>query len=559
MERRNFLKNILPLAAIPLVSDKLFANVLNPASISQEALAMIAGDIDRVLVLVRMDGGNDGLNTVIPLDQYEKLINPKVRKDLMTPLNQILSLKNTTTLGLHPSLGAFQKIYNDDQLSIIQGVANTAGVFSHFHGIDQWETASDKQNTYYSGWIGRYLEKTYHLASTNYPNTCMPDPLAIEVGAGTFLGRGTGAILSQKISPGFNGSLTELVENYTNDDLSVNMKEELTFLRAQQGFTNDYGKKIVAAWKKGRNSSITYPNSVVPKSHPTIKPTNLAQQLKIVARLIHGGLKTRIFVVSIGNFDTHTKQVSTSWHSLLLKDLGDAIGAFQNDINQLGIGDRIVGMTYSEFGRRVVQNGDGGTEHGLAAPMFVFGNKVRGGVIGNNYIINDVNTINSSSNVPIQYDYRQVYNTVLTDWFGVCKSDAIDIIKKDVQPVANVFKAGVNLSPCLMGSLVNPLSTECKNIVNVVEITGDDHDLYARIQPNPSNGAFKVVPVAGFNYDKNINVKIMDMQGKLVYNNSLIVSENEEIQLDVLLQPQMYILSLANDNKVLHQKIVIAK
>ncbi|MBK8668350.1 MAG: DUF1501 domain-containing protein [Saprospiraceae bacterium] len=364
MERRNFLKNILPLAAIPLISDRLFANVLHPASLRPETIEMLAGDIDRVLVLVRMDGGNDGLNTLIPLDQYAALIDPKVRKDLMSIENQILKLKNTTTLGMHPSMSAMRSMYDDDQLSIIQGVGNTANVFSHFHGIDQWETASDSTQTYYSSWIGRYIEKTYRLASTHYPNTCMPDPFVIEVGQNTLLGRGTGSLYSQTLNPEFNGNITELLDFYGDGDLSNNMKEELKFLRQQQSFTNDYGKKIIKAWNDGNNSSVVYPPSSISNNHPNVKPTTLAQQLKIVARLLKGGLKTRIFVVSIGNFDTHVSQVTSNWHSLLLKDLSEAIGAFQKDINQLGLADRVLGMTYSEFGRRVVQNGFGGTEHG---------------------------------------------------------------------------------------------------------------------------------------------------------------------------------------------------
>jgi len=519
-------------------------------------MSMIQGDIDRVLVLIKLNGGNDGLNTIIPLEQYANLIDARVRKDIMVAENKILRVNGNDTIGFNPAMVEMAKLFNAQKLSIVQGVANTSGIYSHFHGMDQWESASDQFKTYSSGWIGRYIEKTYHLSATHYPNQCMKDPLAIEIGTSSIVTRGTGAILAQNLSPYFNGNVTQLLENYDDSGISENMKRELDFIRQQQGFTNDYGNKIINAWKNGTNSSsVTYPNSTIPSDY-VIPSTTLSQQLKIVARLVKGGLKTRIFVVSIGNFDTHFNQgKENGWHHLLLKDLSDAIGAFQKDIENLNIADRIIGMTYSEFGRRVAANSGGGTEHGLAAPLFIFGNKVKGSVIGQNYKINDISAVNAFSTVPIQYDYRQVYTSVLQDWFSVCKSDAVEIIKKELDPIPGIFKDGTSLTPCILGPLINPLKSEC--IVNIIEVSGDDHSIYARIQPNPTNGQFTIIPVVGFDFNSATTITIHSVNGALMYSENKVYSADEKINIHVTLVPGIYIVGIQNNKFRLNQKISV--
>ena len=556
MQRRNFLKNIFPMAAVPFFSNQLVASVISPSQFSPETLSMVAADINRVLVLVRLHGGNDGLATVVPMDQYGKLIDPKVRKDLMVAENKLLKI-NGNMQGLHPSMTEMYNLFNDGKLTIVQGVANSANVFSHFHGIDQWESASDNSNTYSSGWMGRYIAKTYSNAPVGYPNSCMFDPFAIEVGASPSLVlTGTNGAFGQTVSSDFNGSLTQLQEVYNDADLSQHMKDELAFLRTEQGYTNDYGRKIVNAWQSGNNTTVTYPNSVVitPNSRQQ-PPTTLGQQLKIVARLLRGGLKTRIFVVNIGNFDTHESQGSeTGVHAWLLKDLSNAIGAFQKDLEASGLADRVMGMTYSEFGRRVQQNNAGSTEHGLGAPMFIFGNKASGRVIGTNYEVN-VNTITASTNVEMQYDYRQVYKSILTDWLSVCSADSLDILKKEVTPLSNVFKTGTQLPTISCGALVEPNRNGCT--VAVKEVSGNDHDLYARVQPNPNNGQFVVVPVVGFDFLQPTTVLITDVQGRQLYRNQVRINEGENMPIATELSNGMYIVTLKNARRVLNLKIVV--
>jgi uncharacterized protein (DUF1501 family) len=563
MQRRNFLKNILPMAAVPFFSNTLVANVLSPDEISPEAMAMIAGDIDRVLILVRLHGGNDGLATVVPMDQYGKLTDPKVRKNLMVSESKLLKI-NGGAQGLHPTMDGMKGLFDDGKLTIVQGVANSTGVTSHFHGIDQWDSASDKNHTYSSGWMGRYIEQTYQNAPFAYPNYCQPDPFAIELGRAPSLNmRGQGGTLGQSVSAGFNGKFTSLLEVYDDGDLSNNMKRELAFLRSQQGLTNDYGKKIVKAWDSGNNSTIVYPASAVPPTNGIIEQTTLSQQLKIVARLIKGGLKTRIFVVNIGNFDTHQFQgTEAGVHAWLLKDLSGAITAFQKDIEKLGIADKIIGMTYSEFGRRVVENGYASTEHGYGAPMFVFGSKVSGKVIGNNYVVPDLSLVNAGTVVDMQYDYRQVYMSVLQNWMSLAPNTAKNIVAPadpnvTMNQVANIFKNNTAITPLIDMPLVNPNVAPCNQKVSVKEITGDDHDLYARIQPNPTSGAFSIVPSHGFDFGMPVIITVSDLNGRQLHRQTNQIADNEPIMIDLQLASGMYIVSIQNQKYRLNQKVMI--
>jgi uncharacterized protein (DUF1501 family) len=555
MERRNFIKNLLPLATVPLVTNKLFASVLNPDAFTAQTKSLIMADIDRVLVLVRMDGGNDGLNTVIPLDQYNILSQESVRKSIIIPENKILKLQNNTLQGFHPSMKEMQEMYNSNELCIVQGVGNPDAVFSHFHSMDMWESNSTKTNFYSSGWMGRYLEATYKDAPNSYPNLCMMDPLAIEIANNASLvTRGTGRNMSYLANNKFNGKFEDLGEYYNDGNITTNMKNELTFIRNQQSNNIAYSNQIVKAYEKGRNT-LTYPSSAIPSDFPGQQATTLSAQLRLVARLLAGGIKTKVFVVSIGNFDNHLNQGGeTGWHSLLLKDLSGAIGAFQKDINALGLSQKVLGMTYSEFGRRVASNPTG-TEHGYAAPLFLFGSAVKGGVIGKNINFTNINQINPGTSVPAEFDYRQVYKSVLSDWFGLCSITANSILKRDVDALS-LFKQEFVSLPCVSQPILDPKSSGCT--VSIVEIDGDLHNLYARIFPNPSSGSFTIEPTSGFNLSKETEVKIYDLKGVVQYAEKVKFDSQTGISINQTFSDGMYIVTLKNDKYSINQKILIS-
>ncbi len=422
MKRRQFLKSAAPLAVVPFFGNQLFASAINPLLLDENLLAAaFAPETDRVLVVVQMSGGNDGLNTVLPLDRYTQLA--AARSNILIPDTQALVLGSSQT-GLHPSMTGMKTLYDQQKLTVIQGVSYANSSFSHFRATDIFATASNSNETLTSGWLGRYLENAYPGFPDDYPSTAVPDPLAIRIGSSLPLGlQGYELNTAQTVPTGFNGSITQLLSYMNTTTQSGNMGTELAFLRDQQTFANQYATRIVNAWTGGTNTQ-TYSTT----------GSNLGTQLKIVARLIKGGLKTRIYWVSIGGFDTHINQLTG--HAAILGEMSDAIKAFQDDLVAMSLEDRVLGMTFSEFGRRIKSNGSSGTDHGSAAPMFLFGKKVNPTIIGTNPVLPANAGVNDQ--VPMQFDYRAVYQSILQGWFCMTASEAATALGNSTPMVAGV-------------------------------------------------------------------------------------------------------------------------
>ncbi len=395
------------------------------------------GAQDRVLVIVQLYGGNDGLNTVIPLDQYDILSG--LRGNVLVPESSVLPLSGSGgAVGLHPALGGLQELWNAQKLSIVQGVGYPSPVLSHFRSTDIWETGADSDQLLNSGWVGRYLSMEYPNFPVDYPNSTMPDPLAVRVGAPLSAG-----LQHEGISMGVSIYNTldpfDLAANAYVDPPAANCcGDKLDFIRTIQRQTDLYGDAINAASVPGCNLSTLYPTGSEPGS-------GLAYSLQIVARLICGGSKTRIYWVSADGFDTHAQQVdandtTTGKHARLLQGLGDAIHAFQDDLQLLGISERVLGMTFSEFGRRIASNASRGTDHGTAAPMFLFGDGVLPGMLGSNPVIDPAS--NAGTNLPMQYDFRSVYASVLRNWFCLEQTDVDAVLLDTYQPLDLVDPSG---------------------------------------------------------------------------------------------------------------------
>jgi uncharacterized protein (DUF1501 family) len=380
-------------------------------------------ETDKVLVIVQLSGGNDGLNTVIPISNYRDYEN--ARKNIAIPEAKILRLDGINQTGLHPSLKGFQSLYNDGRMNIVQAVGYPTPNFSHFRATDIWMSASDSNSVVNSGWMGRYLDEEFPGFPSGYPSTQMPDPLAIQIGSVTTL-TCQGPAVSMGMSISDPTSFYNLLDNIQDPVPNTPMGYELSYLRQVATQTNKYTERIrqaaLAVTQQGQ-----YPAN-----------NSLAAQLKIVARLIKGGLKTRVYMVSYGGFDTHATQVvstdtTTGTHANLLKNVSDAIKAFMDDVKNLGVDNRVMGMTYSEFGRRIKSNGSGGTDHGSAAPMFLFGKNVIGGITGNNPFIPPNVTV--GENLPFQYDFRSVYASVLQQWFCVPETTLEQVLLKNFQAI----------------------------------------------------------------------------------------------------------------------------
>jgi len=417
LDRRGFLARAVPVSTIPFLVGgfRLRAYARGPL-----LKALSASSVeDRVLVIVQMNGGNDGLNTVIPLDQYSAL--SAVRGNILIQEGKVLRLSSAT--GLHPAMSGMHRLYGEGKLGIVQGVGYPSPNFSHFRATDIWLTAADSGQVLSTGWMGRYISEEYPGYPAGYPTTGMPDPPAIQIGSVVSPGLvghdGPGGIAVS------NTSSTFTLPGGFDIPPDSPAGHELTYIRTVAEQTEQYSAVIRSAAGRARNLSALYPN---PGRNP------LADQLKIVAQLVAGGLKTRIFVVNIGGFDTHSGQVAsgateTGAHATLLDRLSVAIAAFMDDLRLLGIDHRVVGMTFSEFGRRITSNASLGTDHGTSAPMFLFGTPVSPRIFGSNPEISP--TATSRDNLAMQHDFRAVYASLLKDWLGASSTEAESVLLKN--------------------------------------------------------------------------------------------------------------------------------
>lgn len=460
MKRRQFLRTIGPVAALPGLLKPFSLQAFPGAGMLQP---LFQGPIpnDHVLVMIFLNGGNDGLNTVVPLSQMSPLA--AARPHVLLPESSLHQIPDKQ-IGLHPSLGGFKNLYEEQKLQIVQSVGYPQPNFSHFRSTDIWASASDADQYLESGWMGRFLEQAFPGYPLGYPNDEHPDPLAIQIGSNMpLLFQGAAAQMAFNIS---SPDIFQIQVSPQGDPAPDGPAgDELTYIRTVTGQITDYAQNIVSAYVKGNNAFSGYP---APGSN------YLADELKAVARLIKGGLKTRIYLVSLYGFDTHAEQVvsgspTTGAHAQLLKLLNDAVFSFQRDLEQLGQADRVLGMTFSEFGRRVISNSSTGTDHGAAAPLFLFGSKVQPGVLGANPQIPGNAT--DADNVPMQYDFRSVYASVLTQWFCMDQSVTQDILKAGFQSLPLIQQActtgwedaGNPLRGLLDLQLYpNPMTTRCQ-------------------------------------------------------------------------------------------------
>ncbi len=398
MKRREFLHNLSHAAALPAIYGSLglsnidFQNFLNNSSDNKK------------LILIRLDGGNDGLNTLIPLNQYGNLSN--VRPHVIIPENKIINLEQND-LGLHPELTIFKSLFDEKRLKIIQNVGYENPDFSHFRSMDIWQSASESNQYLTSGWIGRYLENLHPQYPDEYPTASSPHPLAVELGYQTsLLATGVNSVTSYTSNDPTD--FREIIGDFDNIYPEDIIGKKLKFIQTITRQSNIYGEALRDAYNLGNNYT-SYPNS------------DLGKQLQAASSLIKGGLSTKIFIADIGGFDTHGEQVERSdttkgQHASLMKDLNDSIKSLFTDLDKNSSSENILVMTFSEFGRTIVSNGSYGTDHGTAAPLFIFGNKVDFNISGANPEV--PSNAEWQDNLESEFDFRQVYYSVIKQWLG---------------------------------------------------------------------------------------------------------------------------------------------
>lgn len=431
MKRRSFLKTSSLIAAPLIINGIPVMGAPKTGSSMLDALAQASYGCGKILVIVQMNGGNDGLNMVFPLDYYSQL--QSARTNLLMPQNAISTLNNNITTGLHPAMPEMKNLYNEGKLMIVQGVSYANPSFSHFRATDIWFSASGSNTTLNSGWLGRELDTQYAGFPTAFPNADMPDPLAIQIGSTLPF-----SLQGPAINMGYNApnptALLNVINGITDAAPNNDYGRELSFLRLMKDQSNAYRVVIQNAYNVPQSQSATYPTG-----------NSLADQLKIVAKLINGGLKTPIYIVNHPNsHDTHEGQVdvndkSIGYQAKILGILSKAIGAFQTDLGLMGKDDKVTGMTYSEFGRRVKSNASIGTDHGTAAPVMFFGAALNTnptavvgtanpipGMIGTSPVL--PTTIDNNTLLPMQYDFRQLYASVMQDWLCLSAKETDNVL-----------------------------------------------------------------------------------------------------------------------------------
>jgi uncharacterized protein (DUF1501 family) len=440
MKRRSFVKNLsLSSVAVPFIfKDLKFEGV------SKKLFDFSRSAEDRVLVLIRLNGGNDGLNTLIPLDQYDNLVIQ--RQNIILPEPSIIPLNATN--GFHPSMSGMAGMFASNNLAIIQNVGYPEQNRSHFRSMDIWSYGSDELATN-TGWLGRKFDAQFPNFPEAYPNEDNPDPFAITMGYEvSSTCQGLVGNFSHTVSDPFQDVNVGTGSSPNDGTYYGSHMEFLSTIIAQ---TNAYGSQVNAAADAGSTLSTLYDDE-----------NPLAVHLRYIAQMISGGLKTKVYIVNIDGFDTHSAQIESGSslignHADLLKKLSDAITGFQDDLNLLNLNQRVAGMTFSEFGRQIASNASDGTDHGDAAPMFLFGSCLSQTILGPNPTISDV--VEDQAGIPMQIDFRDVYASILRDWFEVDETEVQSLFEHTVTfyPILRACNLGISdLSKISFDAVVYP-------------------------------------------------------------------------------------------------------
>lgn len=414
MKRRKFIQ-LSSLAGLPVIFNGIPVNAVARNSF----LDFVSPDNDKILVLIQLNGGNDGLNMVLPLDQYSNL--DKARNKIL--IKESLGLKLRDDLAFHPSMTALKAVFDDGKLKLVQSVGYPNQNRSHFRSTDIWTSGSSADKVIPTGWLGRYYYDNHASYPTAYPNMDNPDPLAITIGS-LVSQTCQGPVANYSLAINDPASLNQIAEPaFATTIPQTNYGTELKYLIDTFKQTNDYTDVIKDAYDVAGGSIPTTGNA-------------LLDRLNIVAQLIKGGMRTKVYVVNIGGFDTHSAQCDPDDHEIgahanLLNQLSEAIKGFQTAIEASGNEKRVMGMTFSEFGRRIKANDSTGTDHGSAAPLFLFGSCVNPGILGANPTISDA--VTDDEGVAMQYDFRSVYASLLIDWFGLTTEEVTDILGMEFQ------------------------------------------------------------------------------------------------------------------------------
>ncbi|MFL2586036.1 MAG: DUF1501 domain-containing protein [Flavobacteriaceae bacterium] len=551
MKRREFIKLSVTASALGLLPHEV------GAALKLANTSLNCNISNRKLVLIELKGGNDGLNTLIPYDNYGYYSNT-LRPDIHIPVtnynNMAVDISKTGTnqdLIFNPALlegsinSGFKGLYQDGMLRVLQSVGYPSANKSHFASIDLWATGNDGNswdNGKESGWMGRFIEKAY---ADLFPSTF---PVGIQLGSSnTWLGfhgeheHGTALNIEGQNSENFytvlNGLAGQAPQNIPSNS---HYGTELQYIVDTDASANTYAEAI--------QNSFNAPGAINLVAYPD---TDLADQLKTVARLIRGGIETKVYMVTIGGFDTHNNQNQGSGdingkHTELLTELSSAVDAFVADINSDSVGDDIIGLTFSEFGRKAIQNGNYGTDHGEIAPMFVFGKPVQGGISGVNVDLNEANSNNNWQIKTVQHDYRQVFATIMQDFLGA-----------DNSIIDNAFFDNTNMESFSENKLSSIIKTShfvdpsCYITLGTNQIKEES---FFAAYPNPVNDKLFINPLSEF--ATIMGYRMIDTTGRTVKKGKLDFENGFDVIEMSSLKSGIYIVQLSDGERTAHKKII---
>lgn len=370
-------------------------------------LSSVAGvPEDHVLVVVQLGGGNDGLNTVIPFGNgsyYKARPSIAIAEPGKNGNGQpgALKIDDTSGIGLNPNLTGFKELMDQGVASIVQGVGYPNPNRSHFTSMDIWHTANTDAQGY--GWIGKYFDCTCN-------GTPLPE-------GAVSIGRESPLAMNGAVQKPVSFESAELFRWLGEDlDKEKSLKKPYdTITRAGQLENVDPDSQLGFLTRTALDAQVSSERiraAVAKRPLVQYPGGQLSRQLQIVGAMIRDGMKTRVYYVSLGGFDTHAAQLGQ--HANLMRQLGDSLNAFYKDLKEQGNNQRVLTMCFSEFGRRVQANASGGTDHGTAAPMYFVGDMIRPGLLGDHPSLTDLDDGDLKFNV----DFRSVYANVLEDWMG---------------------------------------------------------------------------------------------------------------------------------------------
>jgi uncharacterized protein (DUF1501 family) len=516
MDRRKFIRNSAAFVTLPIL-------------LNGQAIQVLAGNSGfnpkqtngKILILIQLDGGNDGLNTLVPLNMYDNLV--KVRPEVVLPKDKILPLTNLQ--GLHPSLTEIKELFTEEKMMFLQNIGYPNPNLSHFRSKEIVLAASNSKTVVSSGWLGRYANSLHPGFPENYPSHRNPHPLAITIGAS-----------SSPSCQGDNLNLGVVLKDLNSGYESQSGEQE--YPETPYGFELKYVAQIMKSTEKYLN--VVSETADLSETLSTHWPENnsLADRLKIVARLINGGLETPIYIVNKGGFDTHSGQVvsgrtETGKHADLLKIVSQAVYAFQDELKLHNKEDDVISLIYSEFGRRIASNKSFGTDHGEAYPMMLFGSQVNPTVFGENPTIPE--QVEKRANVPMKIDFRSVYASILNQWFGVTKTDIKTILFDDFE-----------FLPIL------------KSTVSTNHIPNNSDKV--KIQPVFPNPVTNQAQIEFFTTGGRVSLELFTYEGKKIKNiiSGKFPRGNQYITFSRKgLENGQYLLVLQNNTKRTTQKLII--